>query len=193
MKLGERTREKLVQLYPDVAVRAIQLYNSFATLHGRTLRCTESIRTFERQKELYAQGRTAPGRIVTNSKPGYSIHHFGCALDSCFPGVDPYLTNLDPKTRSFLWDEYGRLAIAHGFVWGGDWNGNGKEEANDFDLPHIQLTYGLPLDELRRLYSVGGMEAVWADFDRIRGVKAGGEWGFPYSQTKITELGGLPE
>jgi hypothetical protein len=173
-------------------VRAIQLYNSFYLLHNYALRCTESIRTFERQAELYGKGRTSPGRKVTNSRPGFSLHHYGCALDSCFPGKDPFLEGLPAKERMRLWGEYGRLASAHGFVWGGDWNANGVKDPNDFDNPHIQLTYGHTLDSIRGMYADHGIQGVWAEFDRIRGVRTGSEWGFPHSGSKPPVLGGLP-
>lgn len=39
------------------------------------------LRTPEKQDELYAQGRTAPGGIVTNAKGGESAHQYGCAND----------------------------------------------------------------------------------------------------------------
>jgi hypothetical protein len=31
--------------------------------------------------DVYAQGRTRPGPVVTKAKAGYSIHNFGCAFD----------------------------------------------------------------------------------------------------------------
>lgn len=41
--------------------------------------CT--LRTDAEQEQLYAQGRTTPGRILTNAKPGQSAHGYGLALD----------------------------------------------------------------------------------------------------------------
>lgn len=41
--------------------------------------CT--LRDQAEQAKLYAQGRTTPGKIVTNAKPGQSAHNFGLALD----------------------------------------------------------------------------------------------------------------
>lgn len=38
-------------------------------------------RSLEEQAELYAQGRTKPGSIVTMAKPGTSAHNYGLALD----------------------------------------------------------------------------------------------------------------
>lgn len=41
--------------------------------------CT--LRSDAEQDELYAQGRTKPGRIVTYAKAGQSAHNYGLALD----------------------------------------------------------------------------------------------------------------
>lgn len=41
--------------------------------------CT--LRDLEEQADVYAQGRTKPGPVVTYAKPGQSAHNFGLALD----------------------------------------------------------------------------------------------------------------
>ena len=41
--------------------------------------CT--LRPHHEQDELYRQGRTMPGKIVTYAKPGQSAHNYGLALD----------------------------------------------------------------------------------------------------------------
>lgn len=48
---------------------------------GRTWLCTSARRTMAEQGKLYAQGRTTPGKIVTNAKPGQSAHNFGLGAD----------------------------------------------------------------------------------------------------------------
>src|SRR6266850_5242559 len=42
---------------------------------------TCTLRSLIEQEALYAQGRTTPGRVVTNAKPGQSAHNFGLAID----------------------------------------------------------------------------------------------------------------
>ncbi len=142
------------------------------------MRCTQGIRTFEYQKALYAQGRTAPGPIVTNSLPGWSWHHYGCALDTCFQGQVPY-----PEDEA-MWKEFGAHATGHGFIWGGHFPGL-------VDRPHIQLTYGLTIKEVRALYEFGGQVAVWTAFDKARGVPQGQDWYGPQPRSKLLELGQL--
>ena len=48
---------------------------------GVRLRFTQTLRTNKEQDDLYAQGRTKKGKIVTNAKGGQSIHNFGLAFD----------------------------------------------------------------------------------------------------------------
>jgi len=38
-------------------------------------------RSLEEQADLYAKGRSQPGKIVTMAKPGTSAHNYGLALD----------------------------------------------------------------------------------------------------------------
>jgi peptidoglycan L-alanyl-D-glutamate endopeptidase CwlK len=48
---------------------------------GLDILITCTLRLGEEQDRLYAQGRTAPGHIVTNAKAGQSAHQYGMALD----------------------------------------------------------------------------------------------------------------
>ena len=41
-------------------------------------------RSLGEQAELYSTGRTKPGKIVTNAKPGSSAHNYGLAVDLAF-------------------------------------------------------------------------------------------------------------
>lgn len=95
---------------------------------------TDTIRTVEEQHALYAQGRTAPGAIVTNADGivKTSNHQLrddgvGHAVDCCFL-VDGKAT----WDARLPWKAYGALAEALGFTWGGNWQ-------RLHDLPHIEL------------------------------------------------------
>lgn len=57
------------------------LKNEVESKHGIKLRVAQATRTIAQQNALYAQGRTAPGRIVTNAKGGESYHNYGLAID----------------------------------------------------------------------------------------------------------------
>ena len=59
------------------------------------LKVTETLRSFARQEELFALGRSKPGSKVTNARGGQSNHHWGLALD-CYPiDDDPNTVNLE--------------------------------------------------------------------------------------------------
>lgn len=100
---------------------------------GHPMRVIEGYRSLARQQALYAQGRTAPGKIVTKCDGIVKVsdHQRGFAVDCAF--LD------DPRTpRDETWDEtkpwavYGAMAEAEGLTWGGRWVGLR-------DLPHIEL------------------------------------------------------
>jgi peptidoglycan LD-endopeptidase CwlK len=170
--IDKETSKKLQLVYPDLKVRIIRVYNDFYNRHKIRLKATEGLRDFARQAELYAKGRTAPGSIVTNAPSGSSLHEFGCALDSCFNSGDPYLEQLskrDARLAAFYWSEFGRFSKLNGLFWGGDFK-------SISDRPHVELTYGLTLKDIQKLFQHGGIQAVWAKFDQIRGVEIGEGW-----------------
>lgn len=91
-------------------------------------RCVSYIRTFGEQARLYAQGRTTPGRKVTNAKPGFSPHNYGLAKDymlfrSGIPVNDPS----DP-----LWEAFEAIVQDVGLITGRHFKGI-------CDAGHVQL------------------------------------------------------
>lgn len=179
--INSASRARMRLLYPDVAIRAERLYSDIFLHTGLEPRMTESVRTFARQAELYAQGRTAPGSIVTNAKPGFSLHHYACAFDTAF---------IDRKTKKVVdtdsvWQDYGHLAAAQGFDWGGGWK-------TIHDTPHCELTYGVSLDQMREIYLQKGIVGIFSVFDKKRGVELASEWVGPITKYRLVELGALP-
>lgn len=136
-ELIERAEKKLVGVHPLVATKARQLIER-AYKEGINIIITQGLRTIEEQNELYAQGRTKTGKIVTNARGGYSYHNFGLAFDFAVLNADGSVNwNVDEK-----WKRVGALGKSLGLEWGGDWR--------DFpDYPHFQLTFGLSLADLR--------------------------------------------
>ena len=97
---------------------------------------TSGFRTTEKQQSIYAQGRTKPGKIVTNADGiiSKSNHQSGEAVD-----VVPYPTmwSDEKKLREFGGFVLGVAAILkeQGIIdinieWGGHWR--------SLDLPHFQ-------------------------------------------------------
>ena len=90
------------------------------------IKVLSGLRSYAEQDALYAQGRTAPGKIVTRAKAGYSNHNFGIAFDiGVFEG-NKYLDE-SPKYKAV-----GVLGVDLGLEWGGNWK-------SIVDQPHFQL------------------------------------------------------
>lgn len=127
---------RLEDLHPIVAEKAHKLVE-LAKNEGIDLLVTSTLRTFEEQKELYALGRTKPGKRVTNAKPGQSWHNFGLAFD-----VVPLL-NGKAVWNSPFWSHIGDLGKSLELVWGGDFTGLR-------DHPHFEYHPNLTLEEAWR-------------------------------------------
>lgn len=169
MDLDELTSARLQLLYPDVKVRIIRTINDVWQKHRIGMRVSTTLRSFEEQQRLFDSGRTVPGRILTNAKPGDSMHQFGLAADCCFHGDDPYLEK--KENGEALWNDFGGFSKANGLAWGGDFK-------NFKDKPHVELTYGMSPWIVQNFYSIKGILGVWARCDKIRGVQEGSEWKF---------------
>lgn len=135
--LGPLSRARLNGVHPDlrrVVDRAIQITTQdFMVLEG--------VRTPERQRELYAQGRTKPGKVVTwtlKSNHFKQADGFGHAVD-----LVPYPVDWNTASK-FDAISFAMFAAAAEFGvplrWGKDWNQNGKPgEKGESDSPHFEL------------------------------------------------------
>lgn len=123
-----RSEKVIATLLPQVQPLARALVQK-AALSGMTIKIICGFRTYAEQNALYAQGRTAPGNIVTKAKGGYSNHNFGIAFDvGVFEG-NKYLGD-SPKYKAV-----GVLGTDMGLEWGGNWK-------TISDQPHFQLRPG---------------------------------------------------
>lgn len=126
-----------MKLHPSVRVEVTNIINEInSSLRGRSqVRITQGLRTFEEQNDLYAIGRTKPGKKVTNAKGGQSVHNYGFAVD--------IVLIIDGKTASWDvkkdwdadgvadWDECVRIFAKYGWSWGGNWT-------TFKDMPHFE-------------------------------------------------------
>ncbi len=125
------------KLEPVIQPKVEALLNA-ARAEGIELRVTQGLRTMEEQQALYDQGRTKPGPVVTNAKPGSSWHNFGLAFDVAVMKDGKPTWPADEA----LWQKIGALGKAQGLTWGGDFQ-------NFPDRPHFQYTGGLTLEQAR--------------------------------------------
>lgn len=124
----ERSERNIATLLPQVQPLARALVESAAAI-GIAIKVISGTRTYEEQNALYEQGRTKPGRVVTNARGGYSNHNFGIAFDiGVFEG-GRYLE------ESPAYKAVGAIGIKLGLEWGGNWK-------TIQDEPHFQLRPG---------------------------------------------------
>lgn len=98
---------------------------------------TATHRSNEEQNRLYAQGRTAPGKRVTNARAGQSNHNKypSPAFDIAFRKKDGSIDWSD-----HLFKKFAVLAKANGLSWGGDWK-------SIKDNPHFEYLRNEPVTE----------------------------------------------
>jgi len=115
---------------------------------GIVVKIIGGTRTYAEQDALYAQGRTAPGPMVTDAPAGYSNHNFGIAFDVGIFNGGVYLA------ESPLYGKVGAIGRAQGLEWGGEW-------LVFTDEPHFQLHSGCTLAEQRELVAEGKWGERW--------------------------------
>ena len=134
-KVDPRSESVIATLLPEVQPYARALVTKSAQ-NGITIKVISGLRTYDEQNDLYAQGRTKPGNIVTNARGGYSNHNFGIAFDiGVFEGSSY-------KDESPKYKAVGALGTDLGLEWGGNWK-------TIQDEPHFQLrpTWAADLSE----------------------------------------------
>ena len=132
---------RIEDLTPAVQQRAKALVNA-AKDAGIDLLITSTYRSNEEQAALYAQGRTKPGAIVTNARPGDSYHNWRCAFDVVpLRNGKPVWGTTGPDGD--LWRKVGELGESVGLEWAGRWTGKLREMA------HFQYTGGLTLADFK--------------------------------------------
>lgn len=102
---------------------------------------TSTYRDHESQNALYAQGRTKPGRKVTNAKGGQSYHNWRVAFD-VVPLRDGKPVWGTSGEDGKLWQAIGAIGVEVGLEWAGNWK-SFKE------YPHFQHTGGLTLRDFQ--------------------------------------------
>ena len=93
---------------------------------------SEGYRSNYRQAQLYAQGRTTGGNIVTGARPGQSLHNHGRAIDVTFIDRSGRLMSPDEANSLGLYEKIVPVADQMGIRWGGRFPGL-------VDKPHFEL------------------------------------------------------
>ncbi|PYX53912.1 MAG: peptidase M15 [Acidobacteria bacterium] len=143
MVIDQRSERNIKTLNPKVQPLARALIET-ATAQGINVKVIASLRTYDEQNALYAQGRTKPGRIVTKAKGGQSNHNFGTAFDvGIFSADSQKYFGESPD-----YAKVGVIGESLGLEWGGRWK--------FVDEPHFQFNQGRSLAQLRTAYEQTG-------------------------------------
>lgn len=158
----QKTLERIQLLHPKLRDEALELYDEIvASLTGSAIcRFAYTLRTFAEQDALFAQGRTKPGKRVTNARGGQSYHNYGLAIDIVLlvdkdkngtfeTAAWDLKTDFDGDKKAD-WMEVVQVFKRYGFEWGGDWK--------FVDAPHFQKTFGKSIYELRALHTAGKVD-----------------------------------
>ena len=158
--------QKLDQLYLPFASK-VEGFLVDAKAQGFNVGLFEGLRTYDRQKELWLQGRDQsgnvvdPSKIVTKSPPGMSLHQYGLAVDIVFDAdaVKPgWQWSWDAK---WPWKKLADLGQSHGLEAAYYWK-------RFPEAPHFQCSFGFKIHELLSLYLQGGLTHVWDEIDRVK-------------------------
>jgi hypothetical protein len=118
------------------------------------LRVTQGLRSWNEQAKLYAQGRTVPGKIVTDAPPGHGWHNFAMAVD-----VVPLDPLPDWNLTHPVWKRLVEVGESLGLQSGSEWR-------TFPDWPHLQITGRFPAspnDEVRQIFLQAGIQGVWQE------------------------------
>lgn len=155
---GEETMRGVQHLHPKLQ-KICETFIKQCKESGLNVKITDTLRTEEEQNTLYAQGRTAPGSIVTNVKYPNSAHNWGVAFDFC----------RNEKGREYddsdgFFAKCGEIGKKLGLFWGGDFK-------SFTDKPHFELIEFMPDNNTKWLkVNYGTPDKFIASWDALRDI-----------------------
>lgn len=132
---SQRSKNNLLFIHPDL----VKVMNEAIKNSPIDFIITDGIRSTEEQRKLYNQGRTTPGKIVTNAdgvnnKSNHQVKSdgYGHAVD-LYPFYNGSAQLNDVKSLKVIADHIKSVAKQLGVAiqWGGDWKFK--------DYPHFEL------------------------------------------------------
>ena len=127
---------KIDDLHPYVA-KLCRAFVAACKKDGIDILITSTWRDNESQNALYAQGRTKPGKKVTNAKAGQSFHNYKLAFDFV-----PIVNGKAQWNDLATFKRAGAIGERLGLDWAGRW-------VSFKELAHLQWSGGLSLAQLR--------------------------------------------
>jgi hypothetical protein len=156
---------------------------------GINIKISECVRTAAEQDAKYAQGRTAPGGVVTNAKGSSysSMHQWGVACDFYLDmDIDKDGKKSDDayNDKLSMFTKVGKIGESLGLEWGGDWE-------SITDKPHLQLhDWGSTPTKLKTMYNTPDkFMATWKPFvPPTRVTPKSSKLDIIWLQTQLTKL-----
>lgn len=144
------SRNNDLSLLHPVFREAVIKVEMILNAEGIPFKIFEAFRFPERQQDLFAQGRTKPGGIVTHAKPWYSYHQYGLAVD--FVLFEDGKWSWDDRTaeKKKWWKRMHELGREH------------RLSPLDFEAPHLQIS-GTSSNALSQGHYPPGSDAQWAE------------------------------
>lgn len=130
-------------LFPLFLAEMLKGIENAKKISGQEFRIFEGFRSPTRQNELWALGRTAPGKIVTRARGWQSWHQFGLAADIALWKDGKWSWDFDPKKTS----EY---FLPFKLTWGGINDG-----------PHYQWRNLPTISEANKIHETEGVIGLW--------------------------------
>lgn len=149
---------KLLKLLTDKGyVNSYEIFKEFLDIchkDGINAQTYFTYRSVEEQDELYAQGRTKAGNIVTNAKGGKSFHNYGLAIDIivnnpktlALKGVERDMAMA--RDNQMVWElmQANEFDKKYGLHWGGLFKSK--------DTPHFELSHGLGITAYKKKFEL---------------------------------------
>jgi len=135
---SKKSEEQLLDVHPDL-VKVVRRALEICEIDFKVL---EGVRSYKRQCDLYAQGRTTAGPVITwtmkskhfiNKETGY-----GHAVDLLGAPYTWDKTEPFDKVAKAMFQAADELNV--NIRWGADWDRDGKaRERGETDSPHYEL------------------------------------------------------
>ncbi len=135
-----KSSRSLDALITPAKIRALDFIHA-CRMDGIDLLVTCTYRCPADQDKLFFQGRTGPGKIVTNARAGESLHQYRVALDIVPLRAGKPVWGITAQD-GVLWQRVGELGEASGLEWAGRW-------VKFREFPHFQYTGGLSLADFK--------------------------------------------
>ncbi len=170
-------------LYPELRDICREFISRCAA-RGLKVGISQTYRTRSEQDSLYAQGRTAPGNIVTKAKYPLSPHNWGLAFDIYRnDGVGAYYNG------DGWFERCGAVGRGLGLTWGGDFKSfkdrphfELKRLLPDCSVAWVRRAYGSPevfIRTWRDSVTQKEFDAMMEDYLSRRGQAAASAWAAP--------------